>query len=344
MHLRYLHISDLHLTGQRADKSSWAVEQFDQHLVTRSMLDAITKLVKKGSHGFDLVFITGDLAKRGQPDEYRVAEVFCEQLLEAARMPHERLFLVPGNHDVDRSQVKEHHVRRWYEFKNEDQVTEVLRDPDWFPILMRKFAPFNVFAKWAMGRLVYTDNDYFYTEKVLVERGGDKILVNIVGLNSALFAGYDGDDQKKLAFGLPQLDGALAKLDDSALLTIVLFHHPFSCFHPADKVCQNLLMQKANLILIGHLHKPANMFVRGAAGQAVLVRAGASFDKRESENWFNTGEIDLATGKGKVQFWKYLQDNHWKENGQAHPLVIKHLSRTRGVRKTTGHTKRSSSA
>jgi hypothetical protein len=73
----------------------------------------------------------------------------------------------------------------------------------------------------------------------------------VVGLNSALFAGYDGDDRGKLALGLRQVDGTLRKLNKEALLNVVLFHHRFACFHSADRVCKNMLMGKADLILTG---------------------------------------------------------------------------------------------
>jgi len=320
MHLRYLHISDLHLTGQPKERDGWAVEQFNQDLVTRSMLDAIEELVRQDGQALDLIFITGDLAKRGKPEEYQVAQVLCQQLLKVTGVPAGRLFIVPGNHDVDRGKVEERHIRRLYHFEQEDQITEVLGDPDMFPVLMRKFAAFNDFAGRVLGHRLYTEREYFFAETVSIPKNGETVPVNVVGLNSALFAGYDGDDAQKLAFGLPQVEAALRQLDDKAWLTVALFHHPFPCFHPADKVCRNRLMQKADLLLTGHLHEPDNMFVRGAAGQAVLIGAGASFEKRESENSFNIVQIDLDSGAGEVQFYKYLPNFHrWKENTEANP-------------------------
>ena len=126
MHLRYLHISDLHLTGQPKDEEGWAVKQFNQDFVTRSLIDAVEKLVGEDGLALDLIFISGDLAQRGKAEEYEVAEVFCRRLLAATKLPAERLFLVPGNHDVDRGEVKDSHIRRLYRFEKEDEITEVL--------------------------------------------------------------------------------------------------------------------------------------------------------------------------------------------------------------------------
>jgi hypothetical protein len=195
MLLRYLHISDLHLTGQAGEGEGWAAEQFNQDVVTRSMLDAIATLDPP-----DLIFLSGDLAQRGKPDEYRVVEVFVQRLLAATGVPAERLFLVPGNHDVDRGQVEKRHLKWWYDFEEQDEIADVLGSPTAFPVLMRKFAAFREFAGRAMGREVYTERNYFFAGPVAVPLGGGEIVVNVLGLNSALFAGYDGDDKQKLAF------------------------------------------------------------------------------------------------------------------------------------------------
>lgn len=320
MLIRYLHISDLHLTRQAKGKAG--VEKSDQDMVTESMLKKIKKLTQEEKKTFDLIFITGDLAYGGKPDDYEVVEVFCERLLEATGVPRERLFLVPGNHDIDRSQVKPSHKDRLYNFDKEEQITEVLGDEDLFPLVMRKFDAFNHFAEQAMGRTLYSQTKYYFTLPVSIPTGEEKVLLNVVGLNSALFAGYDGDDKQKLAFGLPQVDAALSDLKKNARLTIVLFHHPFDCSHPEDKKwCSKRILKDADLILTGHLHEPENMWIHNGVAEAVLISAGASFEKRESEdNSFNVGEIDLTTGSGEVQFYKYLHDhNLWKDNTDANP-------------------------
>ena len=125
MHLRYLHISDLHLTGEPKAEEGWAVEQFNQDMVTRSMLEAIERLVREENKAPDLIFISGDLVYSGKAEEYQVAEVFCQRLLDVTQVPAERLFLVPGNHDVDRGRIQRSHIRRLYSFDRELQLSRV---------------------------------------------------------------------------------------------------------------------------------------------------------------------------------------------------------------------------
>ncbi len=144
MKIRYLHLSDLHLTSI-ANKGP--VEAFNQDMITKSLIDAAGDLQER----IDFIIITGDIARSGKAEEYEVCEVFCGKLLDAAGIEPSQLFLVPGNHDIDRSVIAKRHIKRIYPFDNQDDITEIITDPDDFPILMRKFEGFNAFAENAMG-------------------------------------------------------------------------------------------------------------------------------------------------------------------------------------------------
>jgi predicted MPP superfamily phosphohydrolase len=319
MKLRYLHISDLHLGYRDMRGSDWAARALGQDIVVGSMLESIQNLVKKGESP-DFIILTGDITRAGQREEYDVALEFCNQLLEVTGVPGSRFYPVPGNHDVDRDEVRNLHIRSYYSFESQDEIAEILADPDAFPIIMRKFSEFNAFAEKAMNRRQFDEATYHMVESLHLEKEGSRFRVNIAGLNSALFAGYDGDDKQRLALGLSQVDRALKQLDDQALFSILFFHHPFPAFHKVDSICQTRLKQKADLILTGHLHKPDSAVIRDFAGKAIVIGAGASFESRESRNSFNMVEIDLISGDGRVQFYKYLHEHHlWKKDTDANP-------------------------
>ena len=50
----------------------------------------------------DFIVVTGDVAHSGQREEYDVARRFFDDVSKATGVPAERIFVVPGNHDVDR--------------------------------------------------------------------------------------------------------------------------------------------------------------------------------------------------------------------------------------------------
>jgi len=312
MKIRYLHLSDLHLTA--IEKKS-AVQTFNQDVVTRSLV----KTIESSDFGIDFIIITGDIAFSGKPAEYAVGRVFCDELLQAAGLERQRLFLVPGNHDVDQDVITPRHIKSFYRFDDQDDITEILSDPDIFPIMMRKFDAFNAFAEYALGRRLFSETKYRFTETLTVKKQNEAYRINLVGLNSCLFAGYDGDDKQKLALGLVQVQEALQAVGTGDLC-ISFCHHPFACHHPADNVCTNKLIRKSDLILCGHLHEPSDAFIRNAAGQAVIIGAGAGFETRESANSFNITEIDMQTGAGRVRFYKYLPEHDlWKTDTDVCP-------------------------
>jgi len=319
MKVRFLHISDLHLTYQSLTGDDWAVQSINQDVVVHSMLDAIQKVVDQDKPP-DFIILSGDITRSSEREEYDVALAFCNRLLEITGLPASRFYPVPGNHDIDRNVVKKSHQHRLYAFESQDEITELLIDQDFFSIVMRKFKEFNVFAEKAMQKRHFDDETYHIVESLHIEKKCGTFRVNLAGLNSALLGGYDGDDQQRLALGRYQVDRVLNQLDEKALFSIAFFHHPFEAFHQADKICQTRLRQKIDIILTGHLHQPNGAVIYDVTSKAIVLGAGASFDSRERHHSFNWVEIDLHTGKGKVQFYKYLPDHHlWKKDTDICP-------------------------
>ena len=52
-------------------------------------------------HPVDLILVTGDISESGRSREYGEARIFLDQLSNELKVPHENIFLLPGNHDID---------------------------------------------------------------------------------------------------------------------------------------------------------------------------------------------------------------------------------------------------
>lgn len=93
--LRILHLSDLHYGGPpvvaRPDKVPPFGAAWDQHLRHLS-----------ASGGVDMVCVSGDLTWTAGPSEFARLEHLLDKTLEALGLPKSRLFVVPGNHDMQR--------------------------------------------------------------------------------------------------------------------------------------------------------------------------------------------------------------------------------------------------
>src|SRR5512147_128856 len=102
--LRVFHISDLHMRS--ADGPRVARAQQDaasRWLVRRKGWEDNLAELRKDGVPFDLVVFTGDLADQGTSTDYPEAIAVLKEVCAALDVPLERLFLVPGNHDIDRT-------------------------------------------------------------------------------------------------------------------------------------------------------------------------------------------------------------------------------------------------
>jgi len=53
----------------------------------------------------DAILVGGDIAFRGAPEEYAAALDWLKELSDQCGCPLERVFVIPGNHDVDRAVI-----------------------------------------------------------------------------------------------------------------------------------------------------------------------------------------------------------------------------------------------
>ena len=75
--------------------------------VAEALLEDLTKLRQDERElaNLDLIFLTGDIAYSGKPEEYRLALHFLTRLRRKMGVSKRRMFVIPGNHDVDRASI-----------------------------------------------------------------------------------------------------------------------------------------------------------------------------------------------------------------------------------------------
>ncbi len=94
--LTWLHISDLHFRAPQND---------DFRIMREALLRDVDELAAKESLIPDFIVITGDLAFAGQREEYDLVQEYFDMLLKTTGVSRDRLFVIPGNHDVDHSAI-----------------------------------------------------------------------------------------------------------------------------------------------------------------------------------------------------------------------------------------------
>ncbi len=281
--IRILHLSDFHFSEKRA----WDADPVMGQLAATIGREASAGLAP------DLVAITGDLAFSGKAAEYEQARQWLELQLwpRLSELPKDRLLLVPGNHDVDRSAVKRS-ARSLHGdlLKEADQqsIAEVLADPDECSPLLRRHKEYLAFhnAWYDAGA------ELPWWQRRLEIRGHT---LHLLGLDSAWLAAGDAD-YGKLLLSRYQLNALLfpQPAPGENDLRIALLHHPWPYLAEFDQgAARSLVHQHCDLVLRGHLHQPqSERILPPDPGRACLeLAAGCVYESSQYPNAFQWIEL-----------------------------------------------------
>jgi 3',5'-cyclic AMP phosphodiesterase CpdA len=295
--LTWLHLSDLHFRRE---------EDYDERIVLRALLRDLAERIEEEGLRPDFVVVSGDIAFSGQPAEYDLARQFFDELLAVAGLGKDRLFPVPGNHDVDRSRISRGAAGIAAPLTDRASVNQILANDADRTLLLARFAGYREFVNGYLGpHLAFDDaapdTGYFYVRTL--ELGGRRIA--LLGLNSAWLAHGGDEDRHKLALGERQVRAAL---DEAAGvdLRIALMHHPFDWLRDFDHAdSEALLSDNCDFVLHGHLHQVGLLQARTPDSDAFVIAAGACYETREYPNSYNLVRLDLDTASGTVSLRRY---------------------------------------
>ena len=269
MSVTWLHISDFHVRGG---------DPYDRDVVLRALVESVAEYRKRGRSP-DLIFATGDIAHAGKAEEYEIAGKFFDELLAAVNLPKSRLFIIPGNHDVNRDFGVG--LARTLESREEaDKYFNSDRPKPHLTLKMRAFLDWH--NRYFDGVRALPENTTCALAP-MVEVNGRKL--GILLINSALFC-QDDEDHEKLWVGRRCLDTAIADLEKlDAELNIALIHHPLEWLSATEGGnIQAALEESVHILLRGHLHEARIETVVSPEGQILRCAAGAAYQTRKWPN------------------------------------------------------------
>ena len=142
-----VHLSDIHFR-------CWSGTEYDVDNDIRNelMLDAARV---SGSLGQPQgILVAGDIAFSGDTQEYQAAKAWLFDFCDKLGRTLENVWCVPGNHDVDRSQIKNSPIlssihtgiRQSAQKDIDEQIRLFLDDPEAATIIFRPVTEYNKFA------------------------------------------------------------------------------------------------------------------------------------------------------------------------------------------------------
>jgi predicted MPP superfamily phosphohydrolase len=268
---RWVHISDIHM-GHGDAAHGW-----DQRLVLDELKRDISRQLKaQPEPAVDAIFVTGDIAQTGagrRPNEYTDAAAWLKGVGEAAGVTPDKIFIVPGNHDVDRGADKDASVKALVTALRDGtkSLDDALANADDRARLAKRMEKYLEFAR-AFGPAGAAD-PMLWTHRFVARSG---LPVRLVGLNTALLAA-DDQDQGRLRVGMTQLGQALTDLKENELV-LALAHHPLRGGWVADEAeIDPYLKRHVHALLTGHVHEADTEASRsGSGGSFLRLSAGSA--------------------------------------------------------------------
>lgn len=287
LRMRLLHLSDIHFR-----EPGCLNPHTDPELAYRTRLSRDLVQIC-GDQPVDAILVGGDIAFKAHPDEYTAATDWLLALANQCSCPEDRIFAVPGNHDVDRGICKnsktvsnaQSAIARAQPHHKEATFRGQLEDADAGHSLFKPLTAYNAFAS-PFGCYINASKPYWTYSLGL----GPGVTLRIYGLTSTLISGLDDRDDAPGRLYLSPLQTVLNPEPD--VLNLVMSHHPPNWFVDAIEV-EGAVNDRAALQLFGHEHLQRCT----RTPEYVRFSAGALHPDRYELGWkpgYNL--IDLSVG------------------------------------------------
>lgn len=224
----WMHVSDLH-RGQARTEQVWAV-------VRREIHNDVERQIRENGP-IDLVVFSGDIAFKGDKDEFTSAIKELEKLWEVfARLgTHPKLFLVPGNHDLSRPSKTSPLLNLATVLRQRAHVREELisgQPSAYRNEIENAFANYTNFTQQlkVSNISLAVDVEGLFPGDTSARLTTNGLSIGLVGLNTAWTHLEDGDQEGNLDIAIQQLNSVvnsdLPKWAELNHVNLLVTHHP----------------------------------------------------------------------------------------------------------------------
>lgn len=282
MKTTFVVLSDIHF------RREFVGGTYDVDRDVRTRLVADVQALREAVGPITAILVNGDIAFRAAKEEYGFAREWFKQLCDAAECPHEQIWTVPGNHDVNRSTISAdpalRDVRGRLRSAPVDEIDGIIQQ--WLTsrhqdLLFEPITEYNDFA--APYECHISATNPYWTRTVPLNDGSS---LRVLGLNSTLASdSWDDEahDETKLVLGTIQ---ATAANPEPGVAYLSLCHHPVGWLRDRDRV--QWVMARRNLVQIyGHIHDQRAFDFDGS----LVISSGAMHPDRAEPGWRPTYNV-----------------------------------------------------
>lgn len=295
---RFVHLSDIHFGQERyGDKPV--------HDDVREELLRDCARLRTSYGNANGVLVSGDVAFSGKANQYTSAGEWLDKLTNAIGCLNTAVSVVPGNHDVDVSQIGPvvkivHEKLRTIPLTQLDELLGLIEhDPN--NTSLPQLATYQVFAE-------RYGCDFPVWAKDLQLEDPNKLC--FVGMTSVIVSNLD-DTENTMILGNQQY--IINRADCTEL--VVMLHHPLYWFRNHEKVEKYL--NRAKVIFVGHEHNPKVRLVRHEAGETLWIHAGATNPPEDTGQYtyvYNWVEFEHIEVNGEIIVRVKVQPRLWNSS------------------------------
>jgi predicted phosphodiesterase len=302
-----LHISDIHF------RHPHCAGPMDPDLSYRTALVSdVSRRTLQAGDNVDAIIVTGDIAFAAIRAEFDYANTWLIQLAARCGCSPEKIFLVPGNHDLNRDVTKDNLA-----VSNAQTAIAVSKHPektlrDQFLYietgrsLLEPLAEYNLFAA-KFGCQLFAPKQLFWMQELALNDG---VTLRLYGLTSTILSGRHGGNDTKGQLYLSPLQTVLNPDDD--VVSAVLCHHPPDWLQDVDAV-EDAVSARAELHFFGHKHRNRYVFTDTYA----RFNAGAVSPDRNEPGWepgYNLVRLTVLRGNGRKNLDVEARMLSWQTN------------------------------
>lgn len=290
--IRLLHLSDIHF------RKPWCLKpREDRDSTVRQLIidDAVT-FINTTNINFDAILVTGDIAYKALPEEFEAAANWFTELAEAIGLPPSNVFVVPGNHDINRQCADTLAVRANKKIildeRGESRIetfAAVLREPSMGASLLEPLKAYNDFARQYGCSIDQTDS-FWEHEITFCER----YTLKLNGLTTTFFSD-SSDDRGNLFMGGFQANLPIKR----GTVNLAMFHHPYDWLDDGDAIADQL-SNSAQVTLVGHKHRQR---IHSDHGNVIFSAAATNPSRNETDYKPGYNIIDLSIREDNEKAW-----------------------------------------
>ncbi|MGA4332489.1 metallophosphoesterase [Ralstonia nicotianae] len=282
--------------------------------------------------GLSALVISGDIAYGGRKAEFDLAAQWIKAICNRTGCPIDKVFVCPGNHDVDRDVLKEKtfiedsHKVILSAANNEQRNGELTRRLKLAETRANLYKPLENYNNFALpfDCCFHADaNNYAWSRDLVLDDGS---VLRIRGLNSALLSGHT--DKKRTLF-LGRSAWSVGR--EPGVEYLAFAHHPPVWLADGDDMVGEF-DDKVRIQLYGHEHDQRIVQRQGT----VALFAGAVNPHRSEPNWlpgYNIVQVGVDVREGQRFLQVRIHAREWQDKvpkmfkpyaGKGHDMAHEH--------------------